>query len=188
MKLTLAFYFTLITSISFAQYEYDDSEKYPYEQPNPEAPKQLYDYDELIGLCNCTSTKKNQQGKWGDPVDMTWEFKYIMNGMAVQDQTLKNDSIHSGSIRQFNTDSSKWYVHFYSVSGAPKTLQTWEGNRTDDKIILYKNQKAPNGVDGYYRITFFDITKLGFNWIGEWTDLNETMTFPIWKINCTKTK
>lgn len=30
-----------------------------------------------------------------------------MNGMAVQDETLKIDKAHSGSIRQFNTDSSK---------------------------------------------------------------------------------
>lgn len=186
MKLILTFTFLLFTGISSAQDTYESSKEFPYGQPNPEAPKQLSDYDELIGLCNCTSTKKDQQGKWGDPVDMTWEFKYIMNGMAVQDQTLKNDNIHSGSIRQFNADSSKWYVHFYSVSGAPKTLQTWEGNRTDDKMVLYKNQKAPNGTDGYYRITFFDISELGFRWKGEWTDLNETMAFPIWKIDCKK--
>jgi ketosteroid isomerase-like protein len=109
-----------------------------------------------------------------------------MNGMAIQDESIKADGVHSGSLRQFVADSSRWYVHWYS-SGSPSTkLPTWEGNKERDKIILYKEQKAPNGIDGFYRLTFYDITERGYNWIGEWVDTSETVIFPTWKISSVK--
>ena len=52
--------------------------------------------------------------------------------------------------------------------------------------MLYRAQKAPNGMDGFYRLTFSDISKKGFNWIGEWVDTTEKVIFPTWKISCTK--
>ncbi len=78
-----------------------------------------------------------------------------MNGMAVQDETWKVDGTHSGSIRQYNADSSRWYVHYYSASSAVNTLPAWEGNKNENgKIILYRKQRAPNGMDGYYLSTY----------------------------------
>jgi len=171
----------------FSQTEYEPSKAFPFGQANPEAPQQIKDFEPMIGLCNCKSTSQNQDGSWSEPIDMTWKFKYIMNGMAVQDETLKSDGKHSGSIRQFNADSSKWYVHYYSSSSLPKTLPVWEGTKTyENKIVLYREQQAPNGADGFYRLTFYDMTKSGYKWIGEWVDKTETIVFPTWKINCTK--
>ena len=78
-----------------------------------------------------------------------------MNGMAVQDETLKEDGKHSGSIRQYNADSVKWYVHYYSSSSATSTLSSWEGNKMENgNIVLYRDQPAPNGTPGFYRLTF----------------------------------
>lgn len=159
---------------------------------NPNAPEQIKDFEALMGKCNCKSVSRNPDQSWAEPIDMTWEWKYIMDGMAVQDETIKADGKHSGSIRQFIADSSKWYVHYYS-SGAPTTtLPTWEGGKTNDgNIVLYRDQKAPNGMEGFYRLTFYDISDKGYKWIGEWTDKTEKVTFPTWKIDCkrnTKTK
>ena len=110
-----------------------------------------------------------------------------MNGMAVQDKTLKEDGKHSGSIRQFNTDSLKWYVHYYSSNAASPTLGSWAGKKTQKgNIVLYKKQKAPNGTEGYSRLTFYDIDKKGYKWIGEWVDKTEKVKFPFWKITCTR--
>ena len=118
---------------------------------------------------------------------MAWRFKYIMNGMAVQDETLKVDGKHSGSIRQYSADSARWYVHYYSSGVVVPSLGTWEGNmQKDGKIVLYRDQTAPNGMEGYYRLTFYDIAKDGFKWIGEWVDKTEKITFPTWKIDCKK--
>ncbi|NNK76178.1 MAG: hypothetical protein HKP42_08950, partial [Maribacter sp.] len=117
MKKFLAF-FIIICSIhdSYAQYEYEQSLDHPYGLPNPIAPQQILDYAPLIGECDCKSTSRNPDRTWAEPVAMIWRFKYIMNGMAIQDETLKADGRHSGSIRQFVPDSAFWYVHYYNTA------------------------------------------------------------------------
>ncbi|QIE59166.1 hypothetical protein G5B37_06215 [Rasiella rasia] len=160
----------------------------PYGKLNPEAPPETADYAPLIGKCNCTSTARKADQSWGEPQQMTWTFKYIMNGNAVQDETLKEDGSHSGSIRQFIADSSKWYVHYYSNIGPTPVLSAWEGGKRGDSIVLYNEQKAPNGTDGFFRITFNNISEKGFNWLGEWVNTTETFLYPTWKIVCTKTE
>ena len=103
--LFLALFFS-VSSIS-AQYEYAASSEQPFGKPNPKAPKQITDYEGMIGSCNCTSTTRNQDGSWTKPENIIWSWKYIMNGMGVQDETLKPDGSHSGSIRQYIADSSR---------------------------------------------------------------------------------
>ena len=93
-------------------YNYEPSATHPFGQPNPEAPQQIKDFSLLIGECDCQSFMRNQDGTWPEePTEMFWRFKYIMNGMGIQDETLKADGGHSGSIRQYNADSLNWYVH-----------------------------------------------------------------------------
>jgi len=164
--------------------------EHPFGQANPEAPEQIKDFQPLIGVCNCKSYTSKQDGTWSEPVDMTWEWKYIMNGMAAQDQTLKMDGGHSGSIRQNNTKNNTWYVHYYSTSGVPNQLPAWERGKVNNDIVLFKEQKAPNGFDGFYKIIFSDMTEKGFNWLGTWVDQkeNKTISFPLWKIECVKQK
>jgi len=187
MKLLFTLCAILLSFASFAQFEYDASAEFPYGKPNPAAPKQITDYEPMIGECDCISTSRNPDQTWAEPVAMKWRFKYILNGMGVQDETLKEDGRHSGSIRQFIADSSRWYVHYYSSAGPSTVLSVWEGNKTEDNtIVLYKEQKAPNGTDGYFRLSFYDISKSGYKWIGEWINMDKTITFPTWKIECTR--
>ena len=171
-------------------FSYDASKKHPFGLPNPKAPKQLLDFDPLIGECECMSEIRKKDQTWKEPAPMIWRFKYIMNGMAVQDETLKPDGIHSGSIRQYDADSTSWYVHYYSNSTPlPVTLPAWKGGKTDEgKIILFRDQTAPNGMKGFYRITFYDIKENGFKWIGEWTSKDQSIAYPTWKIDCKKKK
>ncbi|MEO9873095.1 hypothetical protein [Ekhidna sp.] len=186
MKKLSSILFTLLLSFTiFAQYDYEPSKKNPFGLLNPEAPKQTADYAPIIGECTCKSVSRIDQNTWADTVMMKWTYKYILNGMAVQDETLKEDGTHSGSIRQYNADSSLWYVHYYSSNVATPTLSAWEGNMTEsDKMVLYKDQTAPNGTPGFFRITFSDITETGFNWTGEWVNKAETFVYPTWKIFC----
>lgn len=173
----------LLSFTAFAQYEYEPSEEFPFGKPNPEAPEQIKDYALMIGECNCKSSSRKPDGNWSEEIDMVWRFKYIMDGKAVQDETLKVDGVHSGSIRQFDTNN-KWYVHYYSTKGTPKTLPAWEGKKENGKITLYREQKAPNGTEGFYRLSFYNISKKGYHWIGEWVNKNETIIYPTWKIEC----
>jgi len=186
MKTTFILVIIFVSSIGFSQntYDYAPSKKYPFGRPHPDAPQQIKDYAPMIGTTKCQSFSKNPDGTWAEPVDMLWTFKYIMNGMGVQDETLKSDGTHSGSIRQYSADSSRWYVHYYTNRRVSTVLSVWEGNLEDGKIILYKDQPAPNGTEGYFRLTFSDITDDSYKWIGEWVDKSETVVFPTWRIEC----
>ncbi len=186
---TLVPFFFLIPFFIFSQYDYDPSIEHPFGLPNPEAPQEIMDFASMIGECDCISQTRNADQTWAEPVKMVWRFKYIMNGMGIQDETLKEDGTYSGSIRQFIADSTKWYVHYYSFPKSSTTLPTWEGNKTKDgKLVFYREQKAPNGMDGYYRLSFYNINEKGFKWIGEWVDKTESVVFPTWKIDCSEGK
>lgn len=176
--------------VAQSSYEYAPSTTHPFGLPNPDAPPQILDYAQIIGECDCKSTTRNTDRTWkAESVNMIWRFKYIMNGFGVQDETLKADGGHSGSIRQFSQDSSKWFVHYYSNTGVTPVLSAWSGNKNEDgNIILYREQKAPNGTEGFFKITFSDISEDGFKWLGEWVNTAETFSFPTWKIDCKKRK
>ncbi|MDH7446793.1 hypothetical protein [Aquimarina sp. 2201CG14-23] len=188
MKHYALFFILSFPIIIIAQKNYGISPEFPYGQANPEAPEQIKDFESMIGICDCKSVVRKKDQSWADPINMTWTFKYIMNGMAIQDETIKEDGGHSGSIRQFIADSSKWYVHYYSSKGPTTSLPVWEGNKKDDKIVLYKEQKAPNGMEGNYRLTFYDMSNTGYKWIGEWVDTSEKIIYPTWKIACVRKK
>lgn len=177
----------ICSSYSFAQYNYEPSDQHPFGKLNPAAYPETGDFAPLLGISECSSVNRAPDGSWNKEVKMLWTWKYIMDGMAVQDETLKEDGIHSGSIRQFNADSSKWYVHYYTTGSAVNTLPSWEGSKKENgNIVLYREQTAPNGMEGYYRLTFHDISEESFNWVGEWVSPDESIVYPTWKISCEK--
>ncbi|MGB1308339.1 MAG: YybH family protein [Oceanihabitans sp.] len=184
MKL-LTTLFLLTTIGLFAQTENEASASHPFGKAHKDAPQQIKDYQALIGECNCKSTSRNPDQSWAEPIDMIWRWKYIMNGQAVQDETLKADGKNSGSIRQFSVDSSKWYVHYYTSIRSTPTLSSWQGKKEKNgNIVLFKEQNAPNGTEGFSRLTFYDISESGYKWVGEWIDKTGKVTFPFWKIDC----
>ncbi|MEP1097249.1 MAG: hypothetical protein ABJG78_19190 [Cyclobacteriaceae bacterium] len=188
MRSSIILILLLRSFVSFSQYDYSPTAKNPFGKLNPDAPKEVADYKDLIGICDCKSVKRIDRDNWADTVDMKWTYKYILNGLAVQDETLKSDGTHGGSIRQYNVDSSMWYVHFYTSSVSAPALPAWGGGMKDGEIVLYRDQLAPNGMEGFFRITFSDISKQGFNWNGAWTSKDESIIYPTWRIFCSKTE
>lgn len=169
-----------------AQYTFAPSNDHPYGLPNPDAPSAMADFAPMIGSNTCASETRNPDGTWSQPEEMLWQFKYMMNGMAIQDESLKPDGTSSGSIRQYSQDSSEWIVHWYSNGSVPTTLPSWKGSKEGDSIMLYRPQQAPNGADGFFRLTFYNIQEESFDWVGEWVNPEETIVYPTWKISCTK--
>ena len=153
------------------------------DRPNPS----LSDFNEMIGTCNCTSKRMGKDGKWLKAVDATWTFKYIMDGKGVQDDFTLADGSSGGSIRQYNEKEKSWFVHYYASNSPTPRLQSWKGKRTKDKnIVLYSPQQSASGEDGFFKLTFHDISKKGYKWKGEWVNTNESKINPFWTIECFK--
>ena len=88
-----------IPSITFSQFntEYEVSSSHPFGILNPDTHKEVGDFDPLIGTCDCISTRRNPDQSWDSPKNMVWTFKYIMNGNAVQDETMIEGGSYAGS-------------------------------------------------------------------------------------------
>lgn len=175
---------TLIPGFLVSQYLYEASAKHPYGRPNPDAPAAISAFGPLMGVCQCTSTSRLPDGNWAEPVAMTWSFKYIMNGFGVQDETLKADGKHSGSIRQYDPEKESWLVHYYSSNSFPAPLPYWTGGASGEELIFSRDQKAPNGAEGTFRLRFYDISESGYRWVGAWVSSDESVIYPTWKIDC----
>ncbi|MBK8503541.1 MAG: hypothetical protein IPL46_15815 [Saprospiraceae bacterium] len=61
----------------------------------------------MIGVCDCQSSAHDSDGSWANTPNITWSFKYIMDGKAVQDETLNPDASHTGKIRQYNQEKTR---------------------------------------------------------------------------------
>lgn len=190
MKLPVLLLFLFLYSVvCYSQNDdnYEASDAHPFGRVNPKAPDQIKDYSMLIGSCDCLSTQRNPSGTFQDTLKSQWEFKYILNGMAIQDVTLKSDGSSSSSIRQYNADSARWYVTYFAGAAANPTPKTWAGKaREGSTMVLFADQKAPNGMQGNSRLTFYDISEKGFKWKGEWLSKDGTIVFPFWMIECKK--
>ena len=115
MKYTFTLFLVLLGFCSFSQQKmYEADVKYPYGRLNPSAPEATADYELLIGTCDCKFVSRNAEGMWQDTVRTEWQFKYIMKGSAVQDEVWRENGLMAGSIRQYNADSAKWYVSYYT--------------------------------------------------------------------------
>lgn len=164
----------------------EPGEALPFGEVHRDYTEQLSDFAPMIGICDCRSVNRGPDGNWQDTVAMIWKFKYIMNGTAIQDETWKADGRSSGSIRQFIADSAQWAVTYFSAAAPAASPGVWMGGKQGDDVVLYMDQKAPNGMEGRSRLTFYNIGEYGYDWIGEWTSLDESFVYPFWSISCTK--
>jgi hypothetical protein len=165
---------------------YEANEKFPFGRLNPNAPIEVREYESLIGICDCKFLLRNPDQSWSDTTRMIWKWKYIMNGQAIQDEAWRENNFMAGSIRQYHIDSAQWVVTYYSLPSVAWESPIWHGGQdTNGDIVLYKPQNV-QGAEGFYKITFFDISESGFNWKGEWVNVDESIVFPLRKIFCTK--
>ncbi|MDH3649781.1 MAG: hypothetical protein OEQ53_08860, partial [Saprospiraceae bacterium] len=172
----------LLSTSVYSQLIYEASSVHPFGLPNPAA-LHVTDFKEMIGVCPCKSVQRNPDGTWQDTIDMSWKFKYILNGTAIQDETWREETdFYATSIRQFYADSGKWIVSYSSYPAISFSPGIWKGSRKEGKIILTRPQKAPNGMDGFSQLTFFDISPEGWKWKGEWVKDDHSVTWPFWTI------
>ncbi|MCB0373241.1 MAG: hypothetical protein KDD31_09555 [Muricauda sp.] len=167
---------------------FEASPGFPYGIPNPKAPEQIRDFDDLIGTCDCKSLQY-RPGVANDTLPLLWKWKYILNGNAVQDEGWfgNDDTFQSSftSIRILDPATKKWTVPFFipQLRGDP---QIWKGGRENDVIVLRKEQKSNSGDDIQSILTFSNISDDGFNWEGKIVNHTKNTSRVFWRIWCKK--
>ncbi len=174
------------TGVDTQEMRYTRSTESPFGQLNPQAPAELKAFAPMIGQSQCQSAKRLDQDNWAPIEASQWVFRYIMNGTAVQDENLVADGSIGGSIRLFDEAKQTWQIHYYNNQSKPNVLPVWNGGQQQDRLVFYRPQIAPNGMEGHYRLTFYEITDESFLWKGEWVNQDESVVYPTWKISCKK--
>jgi len=166
----------------------EPSEENPYGKSNANEVSQLNDYDKLIGVCSCESTRLQLDGKWSKPIALKWKWKYIMNGNGVQDEGWYGDEKNVSyftSVRVYDTVNKHWYVTYFSPNQANEP-DTWTGGIEGENVVLKGTIKTPTGKIPSL-LTFSNISKEGFNWEGKiFSSEEDTVGRSFWKISCKK--
>ncbi|WP_435625696.1 hypothetical protein [Flagellimonas sp.] len=149
--------------------------------------KVISEYENMIGTCHCKSIFRDQKGAWNDTINLTWNWKYIMDQKGIQDEGWyfsNGRKYHFTSIRVFDTINKQWYVSYFTpnLSSVP---ETWVGGKQGNEIVLKKEEATENGLVESI-LTFSNISKKGFDWEGKVMNKEKEMVYPFWKIWCLK--
>lgn len=135
-------------------------------KPNSKAPKELSQFQFLVGKWKCHGYTKGENGKkieW----DSYWEGYYSLNGFAFVDDFTTLDSNGDFSFigtayRIYDENEKKWKIQFLDA-----LKQKWiqiEGKMIDGEMCLNSFGTDNKGKDFISKIFFTDITKNSFTW------------------------
>ena len=158
--------------------QYDPNSKYPYGQRHPDAPPELALFDFMIGEFTCHDRVLLANGTWRE-MEAIWQTNYTLNGHAIQDN-YRNEMYAGMSIRVYSLQESAWHVTFFGMPGGHTGL--WKGGEEGSKIVLQSLQQAPDGTAVISRLSFSEISKNGFEWLGERIAEDGSVT-PTWQIS-----
>ena len=159
-----------------------------YGMPNAGAPRELTQFDFLVGAWTCESSIRAPDGTI-QTRPATWVGRYILDGYAIADEFRQlgpagEVAMLGQTYRAFNSDSRSWVMKWLDALDAtwldlgPEDLG---GVSVRDGKISFRHRR-PRGRSGrlfplnsLFRNTFFDITDTGFRWRAELsTDHGET--------------
>ncbi len=142
---------------------------------NPNAPKETYQYGQLVGTWNCTISNLDlKKNKW-ETRKATWHFKYILNGYAIQDFWINHENAESESqelfgtnIRIYNPSLNIWKCAW--MENGKNTLSgIWESYQNE------KNELVLEDGTGEWQIVFHHIEKNRFDWKWEYRQIDGSM-------------
>ncbi len=155
--------------------KHEPSPSHPYGKLNPKAPAETAQFAFMIGEFNCKDKIRGPKGKWAE-TNVIWNSSFFLNGAGIQDKFWSKQITASGT-RIFNKKKGKWIVNYFQTFPT-YFAGVWEGKKEGDKMIM----RAPRG-ENESRLTFHNITKDGFDWIGETVSKDGKAT-PFWIISC----
>ena len=163
--------------------EYEPNAAYPYGRMNPNAPPELKQFEFMIGDCECIDDIRQPDGTWKE-VNAKWNATFFMNGYGIQDKYWTDGDFVTSNIRIFDNKRSKWIVTFFSMPRYSSGV--WEGSQEDGKMIMRSENENPDGSVSVSRLTFYNISVDGFDWIAERITGEDTVAS--WKSSCKKNR
>ena len=158
---------------------YEPSPSHPFGTLNPKAPPETAQFAFMTGNFECISKLPKKDGKWTSS-RVIWNSYYFLNGSGIQDKFWGPNTVASGT-RIFDKKKGKWIVNYFQTFPG-YFAGVWEGKKEGNKMIM----RAARGKNES-RLTFFDITKGGFDWVGE-TVTPDGKAISFWKISCKRAR
>lgn len=158
--------------------------EFPFGKRNPKAPIQLDEFSFMIGVCDCIDSIRTKKNEWIS-FPSIWEGKYFLNGYAIQDNYFNGENPTS-NLRFFDPTTNTWKVT-YTQFARGYFVGTWEGKKQGNNIVLYQEQKSSSGKKVINRLTFYNISDTGYDWVSE-AILEDNSVTANWKQSCKKRK
>lgn len=159
--------------------KYDPNPEYPFGRPNPKAPPELQQFAFMIGEFNTVEEIRQPDGTWKRSY-ATWNGAYFLNGYGIRDYYWnEQEGFATANLRVFDSKKGEWVVTFFTKPGF--STGVWTGKKEEDKMVMWKGDETKGS-----RLTFYNITKDGYEWIGE--SFKEGKVTAFWKESARRRK
>ena len=136
---------------------------------NADAPWETEFLGKLVGMWKAKQSTLNPDGSWSENKSRAkWNWYYILEGHAIQDDWIKLDSLNNETIvgtniRIYNTGEKRWYMAW--IDKTNRRLASFTAVNESGTVIM----DGTNAKGRHVRNTFFNITQNEFEWKQEWT-------------------
>ncbi len=157
---------------------YDPSPAYPHGRLHPGAPPETAQFAFMIGEFDCIDSLRNQDGTWRT-FPAIWNANFFLNGHGIQDQYW-NPVFATSNLRIYDSRNGKWMVTFFKKPNYGSGV--WEGQKEGDNMVMRQESTRADGTKVLSRLTFHNISRDGFDWVGE--SVTDDSTLATWKSSC----
>ena len=134
--------------------------------PNPGAPKELSQFQFLVGEFECKGKSLLQDGTYAS-WEAVWKGYYILDGFVFADDFIMVDengkyTFLGSTYRIFNTKENKWDMRF--VDALNTNWINIEGKFIDGEMMQNSERIDSGGNKTLIKVVFSNISDEGFTW------------------------
>ncbi len=151
---------------------------------NPKAPPETAQLAPLVGTWEAERYIRQRDGSWSSPVKAVWQWYYILDGHAIQDDWMLLDDSTGGlqtigtNLRIYNPTKKHWEMTWIDKSA--RSVLFFNATEVDGRLIM----NGKNAKEQQVRNTFSNISRERFLWQQEWTMDGGNSWFVVVKIEC----
>ncbi|MRX26575.1 hypothetical protein [Kangiella sp. HZ709] len=186
MKLNTILLLSLVLLPSYAKASYFQL------KPSDNAYQQVKQLLPLIGSWSCQSSSLQPDGNWQKTSNRSqWDWKYILNGHAIQDFWYPNESNLEApgagtNLRTYDPVKDAWEMVW--TFDKYSRFQTFNASFKDNKWVMQGEYPASKTRPAHMaRITFYNISNKYFDWYYESSNIGDGKNWmKVAKIACDK--